>query len=328
MKQTNLIFFLVGLGAALLALFVASCGGSATPVAYVTIGTGGVTGVYYPTGQAIARMINTQQDTYHIKASAESTGGSVYNINAILSGDLDFGIAQSDRGYQAYHGLADWRGNPAVRLRSVFSLHSEIVTLVAADDSGISSLIDIKGKTVNIGNPGSGHRGNALDIFQTAGIDIANDITAESLKAAEAPKMLQDGRIDAFFYTVGHPNGAINEATAGKRKVHFVPIIGVETLRTEFPYYAEAMISGALYPQASNQTNVPSVGVVTMFLTSDAVPDDVVYAVVKEVVGNLDTFRATHPALNRLTPEGMLKGLTSPLHPGAKKYFREQGYLP
>mgnify|MGYP001824969874 CR=1 FL=1 len=294
----------------------------------MTIGTGGVTGVYYPAGQAIATMVNAQQDTYHIKASAEATGGSVYNINAVLSGDLDFGIAQSDRGHQAWHGLADWEGDPQTRLRSVFSLHPEIVTLVAAEDSGIRELDDLRGKRVNIGNPGSGHRGNATDALRTAGIDPETDLSAQSLKAADAPKMLQDGRIDAFFYTVGHPNGAINEATAGKRTVRFVPITGMGQLLQEAPYYSTATIPVAKYPRVANTNDVESIGMVTTFLTSDAVSEEAVYSLTKEVVSQIDEFRTLHPALESLTPAGMLEGLTAPIHPGAERCFRELGLLP
>lgn len=323
MNKSSILFL-----TAVAAIGLAGCGERGPRTTYVTIGTGGVTGVYYPAGQAIATMVNAKQDTYHVKASAESTGGSVYNINAVISGDLDFGIAQSDRGHQAWYGLADWEGDPQTRLRSVFSLHPEIVTLVAAEDSGIKTLADLRGKRVNIGNPGSGHRGNALDALRTAGIDAETDLAAQSLKAADAPKMLQDGRIDAFFYTVGHPNGAINEATAGKRTVRFIPITGMGKLIQESPYYSIATIPMAKYPRAANTNDVASIGMVTTFLTSDRVAEEVVYALTKEVIGQIDEFRTLHPALESLTPAGMLVGLTAPIHPGAERCFRELGLLP
>lgn len=297
---------------------------------FMTIGTGAVTGVYYPVGKAIADIVNGSGDETGIRASVQSTGGSVYNINAVLSGDLEFGVAQSDRQYQAVKGLGEWDGNPRSELRAVFSLHPEIVTLVAAEDSGIASVEDLRGKRVNIGNPGSGHRGNAMQIFSILMPDWEDALRAESLKAAEAPKMLQDGRLDAFFYTVGHPNGAIQEATSGRRKVRFVPITGLDRLIADHPYYAHAEIpiESGMYPMAVNDANVPSIGVVTTFVTSSATPDDLVYQVVKGVFENIETFRTLHPALQGLTREGMLKGLSAPLHPGAERYFREAGLLP
>ncbi|MCK5250773.1 MAG: TAXI family TRAP transporter solute-binding subunit [Spirochaetaceae bacterium] len=297
---------------------------------FVTIGTGGVTGVYYPTGGAISKMVNKKGDEYNLRVTVESTGGSVYNVNAIISGDLEFGIVQSDRQFQAYNGTADWEGDPQKDLRAVFSIHPESVSLLASDDSGIQSLEDLKGKIVNIGNPGSGQRGNATDILMAAGIDPDSDIKAEGLKAAEAAGMLQDGRIDAYFYTVGHPNGSFKEATSGTKGVHFVPIEGVpvEALVSEFPYYAKSVIPvSANYPGASNDGDVNTFGVKATFCTSANVSDDVVYAIVKEVFDNLDEFKALHPAYSVLTAENMLDGLSAPLHPGAEKYFREVGLI-
>ena len=150
---------------------------------FVTIGTGGVTGVYYPTGGAISRMVNAKYDEYGIKATVESTGGSVFNINAVMSGDLDFGIAQSDRQFQAYNGLAEWKdAGPQKDLRAVFSIHPEAVTLVASVDSGIQSVADLKGKRVNLGNPGSGNLQNAKDVLAAAGLS-EDDVQAENVKA-------------------------------------------------------------------------------------------------------------------------------------------------
>ena len=293
---------------------------------FVTIGTGGVTGVYYPAGGVIAKFVNRKKDDYGIRMSVESTGGSVFNINAVLSGDLDFGIAQSDRQYQALKGLAEWKDRgPRTDLRAVCSLHPELISLVAADDAGIRSLADLKGKTVSIGNPGSGQRGNALDVLKAAGVKL-EDIRVEGLKASESPDELQNGRIDAFFYTVGHPNGAIKQATTGlRRKVRFVPITGMDKLIAASPYYAVASIPISLYPKAVNTADVPTVGVMTTVVTSAKVPDDVVYAVTREIFENLDELKGQHPAFAHLTAEGMLKGLSAPIHPGAMKYFKEAG---
>jgi TRAP transporter TAXI family solute receptor len=166
---------------------------------FVTIGTGGITGVYYPTGGAIAKMVNAKRKEYGIRATVESTGGSVFNVNAVMSGDLEFGVVQSDRQYQAIKGMAEWDGKPQKDLRAVFSIHPESVTLLATVDSGVMNIKDLKGKRVNIGNPGSGQRQNSIDALEANGLDWEKDIQAEQVKAAEAPGLLQDGRIDAFF---------------------------------------------------------------------------------------------------------------------------------
>jgi hypothetical protein len=296
---------------------------------FVTIGTGGVTGVYYPTGGAISRMVNAKPE-YGVRATVESTGGSVFNINAVLSGDLDFGIAQSDRQFQAYNGLAEWTDlGPQEDLRAVFSIHPESITLVASVDSGINGIADLAGKRVNIGNPGSGNLQNSLDVLAAFGLTEA-DINAEQVSAVEAPSLLQDGRIDAFFYTVGHPNGNITESTSGRVRVKIVPIEGpqIRALLDEYSYYAASRIPASAYPSAANDTPfVNSVGVKATLVTSADVSDDVVYAITKEVFDNFETFKGLHPAYQVLTPEDMLTGLSAPIHPGALRYYREAGLV-
>lgn len=298
---------------------------------YVTIGTGGVTGIYYPTGGAIGRIVNKKKREYGIRVTVESTGGSVFNVNAVMAGDLEFGVVQSDRQYQAINGLAgsDWEGKKQEKLRAVCSFHPESITLVAAVDTGIKTLEDLKGKVVNIGNPGSGTRKNSIDALSTAGIDYEKDLRAEGLKAVESAKMLQDGRVDAFFYTVGHPNGSIKEATSGARKVRFIPVEGpgLDTLLAEAPYYAKTFIPISNYPQAENKEDVPTFGVKATFVTSADVPEEIVYAVTKEVFDNLEEFKKLHPAYAVLTRENMLEGLSAPIHPGAMKYYKEAGLM-
>lgn len=296
---------------------------------FVTIGTGGITGVYYPTGGAIAKMVNAKRDKYGIRGTVESTGGSVFNVNAVMAGDLEFGVVQSDRQYQAINGLAEWKDMGAQKnLRAVFSIHPESITLVGAVDADINSIQDLKGKRVNIGNPGSGQRQNSIDALTAAGLDYEKDIIAEGVVADEAPGLLQDGRIDAYFYTVGHPAGNIKEATAGKRAVRICDIGGpkLQDLIQEKPYYAEAVIPMSFYPGADNkQQEVKTFGVKATLVTNADVPDEVVYAITKEVFDNFEDFKKLHPAYKVLTKKGMLTGLSAPIHPGAMKYYKEAG---
>ena len=295
---------------------------------FVIIGTGGITGVYYPTGGAIAKMVNRKKKEYGIRATVESTGGSVFNVNAVMSGGLEFGVVQSDRQYQAVEGIADWQDRGKQKdLRSVFSLYVEPVTLVAAADAGIKVIGDLKGKKVNIGNPGSGHRQNAIDALDAAGIDYKTDLTALSIKASEAAGLLQDRRIDAFFYTVGHPSSSIKEATSGARKVVFADIGNSEALIADHPYYMKASIPIKFYPGVLNTKDAQTFGVKATFVTSAKVPDDVVYALTKEVFDNFEDFKTLHPAFATLTKKGMLEGLSAPIHPGAMKYFKEAGLM-
>lgn len=320
MKKLTTAFATLSLAIAL------STGTAQANSTFVTIGTGGITGVYYPTGGAIAKMVNKNKNEYGIRATVESTGGSVFNINAIMAGDLAFGVVQSDIQYQAWTGIAEWKDKgPQTDLRSVFSIHPEAVTLVAVYDSGIKHITDLKGKRVNIGNQGSGQRQNSIDALTAVGIDYEKDFKAESFKASEAAGLLQDNRIDAFFYTVGHPSGSIKEATSGIHKVVIADITGVEELLIKSPYYTRTTIPIKLYPGAKNEADVETFGVMATLITSAKVPDDVVYAITKVVFDNFEAFKQLHPAYASLSKESMLTGLSAPIHPGAMKYFKEVG---
>jgi len=296
---------------------------------FVITGTGGITGVYYPTGGNICKVVNKKRRAYGIRCMVESTGGSVYNINAIMNGDLEFGVVQSDRQYQAINGSSnsEWAGKPQKDLRAVFSIHSESITLIAAVDAGIKTIRDLRGKRVNIGNPGSGQRQNSIDALAAAGINFKKDIQAVGIRAAESAGLLQDGRIDAFFYTVGHPSGSIREATRGRRKVRFVPITGsgIDRLIRKYPYYAKSDIPVGFYPNAANRYNVETFGVKATFVTSAKIPDKIVYVITKEVFDNFEYFKRLHPAYQVLSKKAMLEGLSAPIHPGAMKYYKEAG---
>jgi TRAP transporter TAXI family solute receptor len=247
-----------------------------------------------------------------------------------MAGDLEFGVVQSDRQFQAVKGQKEWEAlGPQKDLRAICSFHPESVVLVAGDDTGIEKFADLKGKHVNIGNPGSGQRGNSIDAFEACGINWEKDLRAEGLKADESAKMLNDGRIDAFFYTVGHPNGSIKEATSGGRKVHFVPIEGkcIDDLIAKYPYYAKAYIPVKHYAMARNKQDSPTFAVKATFVTSAKVPDAVVYAITKAIFDNLEELKGLHPAFEMLKKEEMLQALSAPIHPGALKYYKEAGLM-
>jgi len=273
-------------------------------------------------------MVNKKYDEYKIKATVESTSGSVFNVNAVLNSDLVFGVVQSDRQYQAYNGLAEWsKYGKQKDLRSVFSIHPESITLIASEKSGIREIGDLKGKRVNLGNPGSGYLQNSRDVLKAIGLNEENDLSAEHVKAVEAPGLLQDERIDAFFYTVGHPNGNIKEATSGRIKVFIVPITGpgIDKMLKKYSYYAESIIAHSFYPYALNTEDVATIGVKATFVTSKNTDENIVYAVTKEVFENFEDFKSLHPSYEVLTKQDMLKGLTSPIHKGALSYYREAG---
>ena len=295
---------------------------------FVSIGTGGVTGVYYPTGGAICRLVNKGRKEHGVRCSVESTGGSVYNLNTIRQGELDFGVAQSDWQYHAYNGTSKFEDQGAYEnLRAVFSVHPEPFTVVARADSGISSFADLEGKRVNIGNPGSGQRGTMEVVMGALGWDKSTFALASELKSAEQSQALCDNKIDAMIFTVGHPSGSIKEATTSCDSV-IVPVTGAEIdkLVGDNDYYRYATIPGGMYRGTDDDTETFGVG--ATFVSSSDVPDEVVYVIVKAVFENFDQFKKLHPAFANLKPEEMIKdGLSAPLHDGAAQYYKEKGWM-
>ncbi|KAJ54070.1 C4-dicarboxylate ABC transporter substrate-binding protein [Actibacterium mucosum KCTC 23349] len=295
---------------------------------FITIGTGGVTGVYYPTGGAICRLVNKGRKEHGIRCSVESTGGSVYNINTIREGELEFGVAQSDWQYHAYNGSSRFEEAGAFEgLRAVFSVHPEPFTVVARADAGISSFDDLKGKRVNIGNPGSGQRGTMEVLLEAMGWSTDDFALATELKAAEQSAALCDNQIDAMVYTVGHPSGSIQEATTACDSV-LVNVTGdaVTGLVDDNSFYRTATIPGGMYRGSDGDTTTFGVG--ATFVTSADVSDEAVYAVVSSVFENFDDFKKLHPAFANLKAEEMIAdGLSAPLHPGAAKYYKEKGWI-
>jgi len=190
--------------AAAIAAVSLTAGTSQAAQKFISIGTGGVTGVYYPTGGAICRLVNKSRKEHGIRCSVESTGGSVYNINTIRAGELDMGVAQSDWQYHAYNGTSKFADQgPFKELRAVFSVHAEPVTIVARKDANIKNVMDLKGKRVNIGNPGSGTRASYEVMADALGFTDDTLALATEFKSSEQSQALCDNKIDAFFFLVG-----------------------------------------------------------------------------------------------------------------------------
>ncbi|WP_418320225.1 TAXI family TRAP transporter solute-binding subunit [Piscinibacter sakaiensis] len=317
----------LALGAAAIALALPS-GSVMAQQKFITIGTGGVTGVYYAAGGAICRLMNKDRAKHGIRCSVESTGGSVFNINTIRAGELDFGVAQSDWQYHAVNGSKVFEKDGKFGdLRAVFSVHPEPFTVLARKEANISKFEDFKGKRFNVGNPGSGTRASMDELLSAMGWTTASFGLASELKADEQGAALCDNKIDGFFYGVGHPSAAIQDpiTTCGAK---LVPLSGaaVDKLDKQYPFYAKVDIPGGLYAGHPNPT--PTYGVLATFVTSSKVPDATVYELVKAVFENFDDFKKLHPAFAHLDPKQMVtKGISAPIHPGAMKYYKEKGWL-
>jgi hypothetical protein len=296
-------------------------------VIYGKIGTGDENGLYYEAGVALAELVNERTDQHHFDLAVQVTGGSVVNINDLVVDELALGFAQADQEYQAYHGEGEWEGDPQKNLRFICTLYPEMVTLLVANGSGINALADVKGKMISIGMPGSGTWENALDVLSAINLEPDTDFQTENASPNEAVQLLQGGTIDAFFYTVGHPNQITKEATEGVRPVHFVPITGMETLMQKDAYYSTMEIDYQLYPKATNTANIPTIGMRTRLLTSTDASEQLIYTVTKTLFENLAIFKNKNPAFAALVEAQMVQSAFAPIHPGALRYYKEVGLI-
>ncbi|WP_428608342.1 TAXI family TRAP transporter solute-binding subunit [Sedimenticola sp.] len=295
---------------------------------FTVIGTGGVTGVYYPTGSSICKLVNKELKHHGIRCAIESTNGSVYNLNALHKGELDMAIAQSDWLYHAFHGTSKFSDNgPNPDLRTLFSIHPEPFTVVARADAGIKHFEDLKGKRVNIGNPGSGQRGTMEVVMEAYGWTVSDFALVSELKSSEQSKALCDNKIDAMVFTVGHPSASIKEATNTCKTV-ILNVDGplIEKLVAENEYYRFATIPGGMY--TGNPDDIKTFGVGAIFVSTTSIPNQTIYHVVKSVFDNFQTFTGFHPAFSNLRKKEMInEGLPAPIHEGALRYYREAGLM-
>jgi len=295
---------------------------------FVSIGTGGLTGVYYAVGGAICRLVNKDRKDHGLRCSVESTGGSVFNINTIKAGEMDLGVAQSDTSHNAYHGLGSFKQSGAyTKLRSVFSVHPEPTTVLVRKDAQVKRFEDLKGKRFNVSNPGSGSRASVEQLLAAMGWTFKDFALASELRGDETASALCDGKIDGFSYTIGHPAAQIQDAIV-TCEAQLIPMTGpvVDRLVADNPYLAKVTIPGGMYPH--NPNDIDTYGVLAVFVTSADVPEESVYVIVKAVFDNLEEFKRLHPAFAHLDAKRMVRdGLSAPLHPGALRYFKEKGLL-
>jgi uncharacterized protein len=321
----------IGVSVTVISLFAALFGFNTTAYSadkFITIGTGGVTGVYYPAGGAICRLVNRGRKEHGIRCSVESTDGSFFNLNALRAGEIEIAVAQSDWQYHDYMGTGKFESvGPDKKLRSLFSLHSEPFTVIARADSGIKAFDDLKGKRVNIGNTGSGQRGTMEAVMAVKGWTKATFKEATELRSSEQAQALCDNKIDVMIYSSGHPNGAVQEVTT-TCDTRIIPVDGpdIDKLVSTYPFYAYTVIPGGMYN--GNDQDIKTFGVKATFVSTETVDEEIIYQVVKAIFDNFDNFKTLHPVFSTLEPKELVKsGNTAPLHKGAERYFKEKGLL-
>jgi len=295
---------------------------------YMIVGTGGVTGVYYPTGGAICRMINRLRSEHGIRCGVESTLGSVYNLEKVRERDLDLGVVQSDWQFHAYNGSSEFESDgPDKDLRSVFSIYSEPFTIVARKDSGIKVFDDLKGKRINLGNLGSGHRATMEVLMKEKGWTRSMFSHVSEVISSDQAEALCNNEFDAMIFMVGHPSTSIKEATTECESI-LLDVTGdaVDKMINDTAYYREATIPAGMYRGTGRE--IKTFGVGATFVASRETPDEVVYQLTKVVFENFIEFKKLHPAFSGLRKKQMINdGLSAPLHSGAIRYYREVGLM-
>jgi uncharacterized protein len=292
----------------------------------IKIGTASFSGAYYPTGGALSKISNkyTTKDFSKVVSSR----GSTDNINNLLAKQIHIALAQADRHYEAFYGLEEWKERgPQSKLRSIFSLFPQTINLISTQSSGIKSLKDLKGRRINLGAKGSGELGNALDILKILKLNPDKDIHATYYPVAKMLKKFESGYLDAFFYTIGYPSMVLSKASTDQ-SVRQIPLVGIDSFLVKNPYYQTVLIPKDAYPNMLNTDDrLESIGVMTTVLTTTDIPESIIYKFTKAIFEHLDELKVQHSVLNKLNKLEMLKGLSAPLHPGARRYFEEIGLL-
>jgi TRAP transporter TAXI family solute receptor len=331
MKKTVIIVITLLIGIAIGALLVNIV--MKSDERHISIGTGSLAGVSYPAGNAICYLFNRNIDDHDTRCSVESTGGSVYNLNMLQSGDLDLGIVQSDQQYDAVTGQGAFaKVGPDDNLRALFSLYIEAFTIVARADANIHSFDDLKGKRVNIGNPGSGQRATIQAIMKEKGWTLNDFKLVSELAPSEQAQALCDNKVDAIIFFAGHPNSSIEEVTTLCNSVLVnIDDVEIQELVANTDHYEKYIIPGGTYP--NNDEDIVTLGGKNTVVASANVDDEVVYQLVHAVFDNIDTFRRLHPGFIDIQVEDMINGQAdgksqaAPLHPGARRYYEEIGLL-
>ena len=301
-----------------LLLTMAACGAASNKM---TMGTGGTTGTYYAYGNVLGQYIKSKAN---IDVTVVSTDGSKANIQGIDAGDYQLATVQSDVLAYAWAGTQSFAEDGAVdSFRVIAGLYAEAVQLITMDPS-IQSVADLKGKAVSIGAPGSGVYFNALDVLAAAGLTV-DDIQPQYMSFGDSTDGLKDGKIQAAFIVAGAPTPAITELATTKADCRLVPIDGdiAAKLMAANDFYTAYNIPAGTYP--NQDADVTTVTVKATLIVDANASEDAVYAITAAIFGNIDAITAEHGKGSELSLENATTGMAAPFHPGAAKYFAEQG---
>lgn len=293
----------------------------------VNIGTGDNKSGLYPIGISIAKILNINSKIHKLAPNVIATEGDIYNIDNIINGDLMLGVVSADVEYRAYKGLGEWEGSPQYDLRSIIGITPEYMQLIVREASKIKTIMDLKGKNINLGLIGEGTYLNSQKILNSYGFDnytVNYDNTSTSIQ--DIVVRMQDGRLDGFFITSIVPLNTIKLLTE-TTPVRLIDITGVNKLFLQYPKYKITVQSKSVYPRAHNPNNIKTISVMTTLVTSSKTSNYTAYILAKEIVENIHILRKLHPALKNLTLKEMINSNAAPIHPGAMRYYLDKGLI-
>lgn len=327
-----------GLAAALIAGAVSGCTVASIALAPtpVTLATGAPGGIYHPVGNAVCRMFNLASEHQAVPCVAVSSEGAVENIQRVESGESDFGLSQTDVAYAAFHGEGPFAahgfgpfatGGPDPKLRMLIAFYPDEFTVIARADAGIRDFQDLRDKRIGIGMSGAGYTFTRDVVLGYYDWTISDPERLLELGSNGQNRALCDNEVDAIIFVAGHPSGLTQEATTGC-PAKLVRVVGppIDQLLAAYPYYVASVIPGGLY--AGNPDDIPTIGTKAVLVTSSDVSDQLAYDLVKAVFENFADFRRLHPALATLDIQDMVPSkAVIPIHPGALKYYTENGLV-
>jgi hypothetical protein len=289
---------------------------------FINILTGGTSGVYYPLGVGLSEIY--AEGIEGARTQVQSTKASVENLNLLQQGKGELALALGDSVKMAWEGNTDagFKG-PLDKLRGIAAVYPNYIQIVATKESGIKTLADLKGKSVSVGAPKSGTELNARAIFAAAGISYDDFAKTEYLPFAESVELMKNRQLDATLQSAGLGVASIKDlSTSIAVQMVEVPADVIATLGAP---YIDATIPAGTYD--GQDGDVKTAAVVNFLVTNDGVSDDTAYAMTKLLFENLPKLEAAHKAAAQIKLENALKGMPLPLHPGAEKYYKEQGLM-
>lgn len=313
-----------------LALAIAACAATAALAQqrlFFGIATGGTGGTYYPLGGMLAQLISNKATVggQKVSATAEAAGASVGNARLLGNKEIESAFVAADILDAAYTGSGQFQGAPLKNLRALGALYPETVQLITRADMGINSVRDLKGKSVSSGAPGSGQYQLLTDLLRVHGMS-RTDVKEDSSSFTQAVDKIKDGNLHATLITAGVPTAAVTDF-AQSHALKVIPLSGPEIaeLRRQQPYYAEVPLPANTYK--GQTAAVPTLAVMAVWATHEAVPEPVAYEVTKALYENTATMAQVHVQGKNITLTTATAVGTAPLHPGALRYFKEKGVV-